>query len=429
MRARESGWDAGSGASEAEANSNARSGYKTLFLGLICGLAVTVCADYPVTFLLGGDESFRGPSVYVGFAAILLSLPLLPEVLGMGRRLAPILLLFGSIIVSVVILVVLAARGEVRWDTDFYELDRPLKLVLTATLVAFAGESGLWRRRLTVSYLVGWAVFVAYGVYASVTDKIQFFKLAKVQHMVRVSISGLNENEQSIVVATGMVLLLAEIVNLKSMAAVPLYAGGLLAGGAIFVLGGSRSASLALLAGFLVVISGWVRGGSKQVPRRTMPIALVLVGLAVGAPVLMQRNDLVGGAVVTLEHRFGEALTGANLGNRDSLAAGAVTLARDNFFHGVGLGRARTFLGEDPHNGYLRIVAEGGVLAAILLLGAILLIGAAIVRETRLGPALGPAAALVVLMVAATAGQELFQTRLWFFLGLVVAASDGGEGH
>jgi O-antigen ligase len=78
-------------------------------------------------------------------------------------------------------------------------------------------------------------------------------------------------------------------------------------------------------------------------------------------------------------------------------------------------------MGNDPHNSYLQIVAEGGILAALFLVGALVATGMVLLRAAAPGPVLGPAGALVSLLVSAVFGGELWRLPFWFFLGIVAA--------
>jgi len=388
----------------------------------VCALSVAVPTDYLVAFVLEADETFRAPSVYLSLAALLLSLPFLPGA-GLRTRIAPILLVAGSMVVGMVSLVALRWSGV--GSGPMARLDWPFRLAVMSILFAFAARQEAWRRRLLLSYLLGWAAFVAYGLYFLQSGRAELLQHYEV---ARASLLGLDQNEQSVLVATGMVLLLDEMLARGSMATVPAYLAALLAGGVVFASGVSRSGTLALACGLAVVLVGWARGRAAPLARRTVRAILLLALLGGGAVVVARRSAPVREAVEGLAVRMDEALAGRDLGQRDELAMRTWRLAVANPWHGVGLGRAQEYLGGDPHNGYLRIVAEGGALAALLLLAGLLLTGFALARQVWRGRGAGPAGGLAVLLVWAAAGQALVQVPFWFFLGVVAAGAEDG-GH
>jgi hypothetical protein len=391
---------------------------RTLALVAICLLAAAVPTDYLVAYALEADESFRAPSVYLSLGALLLSVRFLFGA-GLGRRVAPILLVGGSIVAGMVSLLVL------RWSGigggPLGRLDWPFRLAIISILFAYAASHARWRRPLIASYLGGWAAFVVYGLYLLAVGGADVMQHYDVE---RASLFGLDQNEQSVLVATGLVLLFDDMLVRGSFATVPLYLAAMLAGSVVFTSGVSRSGTLALACGLAVVLVGWMRRGTAHLTRRSFKLALVVALLCVGGVVIAQRNPLVAQAIDGLTQRMGDAFAGRDLGQRDALARETWRIALENPWHGVGFGRAQRYLGGDPHNGYLKILAEGGALAAVLLVAGLLLTGAALARQVSRGRGAGPAGSLVVLLIWAAAGQALLGLPFWFFLGVVVAGPE-----
>lgn len=391
---------------------------RSLALATICALAGTIPIEYAVAFLLEADKTFRGLGTYLSIVALLLSLPFLPGA-RLGKRIAPILLIAGSMFAGMLSLFAL------RWDGylggPIGRLDWPFRLAVMSVLFAFAASQRAWRRRLLNSYLLGWGAFVGFGLYMLLSGRAEI-----VQHfdVERASIAGLDQNEQSVLVATGMVLLFDEMLS-RGLVGTLILLGGLLVGMVVFASGTSRSAALALACGLTVVIVGWFRSRSARLSRQTARLALVLALLVGGAAVVMQRSVLAGDEFAGYALRVQAALAGQDLGKRDELVKRTWSIAVANPWHGVGFGRVREYLGGDSHNGYLRIFAEGGALAAILLFAGLMLAGAALLRQVRGGQRSGAAGGLVVLLIWAAAGQALVNVPFWFFLGVVVAGQEG----
>jgi O-antigen ligase len=391
-----------------------------LALATICAVAAAVPTDWVVAYAAQSNGSFRTPSVLFALVAVVLSAPFFPGASGLGRRAAPIVLIAGSMVAGIVSLLVLRWSG-VRGG-PLPRLDGPFRLAIMSLLFAFAARHETWRRRLVDSYLLGWSVFVTYGLY------LLFSGLAEVvQHyegVMRASLVGLDQNDQSVLLATGMVLLLDEAFATRSFVKLPLCLGALLAGGVAFASGVSRSATLALACGVVVVVFGWVRSGAARVSRGPAKLALVVVFLAGGAAWVFQSNPMIGESVGALSQRFGAALDRRDLGQRDDLVQRTWRMATANPWHGVGFGGSREYLGKDPHNGYLRILAEGGAPAGLLLFAGLVLVGSSLARQVGRGQRAGPAGALVVLLVWAAVGQALVEVPFWFFLGVVAGTRE-----
>jgi O-antigen ligase len=379
----------------------------------ICGLAAALSIDAIVGSVVSAS---RGPSVYLGLLATVLALPLLPSVLRIGSRLAPVLCFAGSLLVGWGVLLILVLTREAQWNPDHMS-DRPFKLLVMALLFALVASDPKWRPRMLASYMAGWGAFIAYGLFNIATGRataVDYEGVARITVMA----AGPRENEQAVVVATGMVMVLAALMRSTGVWAA-LYSGVLLASSLVFLSSSSRSGALALAAGSAIVMFGWVRHGEGRPLGRALRLGGVLALLAVGMAVVAARNPVAAEAMSGLQTRFAATTGGSDYGLRDVLAARTLDIALRNPLHGVGLERTNDVLGGDPHNGYLKIVAEGGVVAALLLAGGLVLTGAAVVRNARWGAGLGPAAALVVVMTSAMAGQELMHNRFWLFLAVV----------
>lgn len=382
----------------------------------VCVLAFALPTDYIVAVGYADDPGARMPSVFAGMVAAVLCLPKLAQQLRFSRRFAPVLLVSGSMLVGVLTLALLALTGGTELNRSF-GADRPLKLALMGILFVLAASEERWRGRLLLSYVVGWAAFVVYALYTIVSGRAD---VVEHHEIARTSIAGLDQNSQSVLVATGIIVVLAEMVQRRLSFRTIAHVAALLAGASAFLVGVSRSATLALVAGGALVALGGLRGPGR-LTSRTAKLAAVLALLGGGGAVLLARSELVSEALTGLGQRFEYAVEGTDTGSRGAIASKALELALKNPWHGVGFSRARVYLGSDPHNGYLRIVAEGGALAAALLLAGLILALWAVLRSATPGPRLGPAAALVVVMIWAAAGQGLVEVPFWFFLALVSA--------
>jgi O-antigen ligase len=324
-------------------------------------------------------------------------------------------------LVGVLTLLVAAAIGDLRIGPELTPY-QPLKLAVLGTLFATAALDPRWRRRLRFSYMAGWTLLVGYAAWGIATGRAAFTRHAG--DIVRVSVAGLNENQQAILVATGMVVAFAELLRRpRSMRVMP-WILALLAGGGVFVFSVSRGASVGLAAAAIFVFGSVAAGGRL---RRGTLRALALASLcALGA---VFASAPVASAANTLAERFAATVRQHEVGDRDRLAGEVLRLALREPWSGVGFGRTVHALGGDPHNSYLKIVAEGGAAAGLLLAGGLLAVAGVLARVRDQDRDLGAAGALVLLLVVGLVGQALLRPPFWFFLAITSAAVPGrGRG-
>ena len=100
------------------------------------------------------------------------------------------------------------------------------------------------------------------------------------------------------------------------------------------------------------------------------------------------------------------------------LLGATIDIAVDNP-GGIGTGRTLDYLGMDPHNGYAKVLAEGGILAFGLLLAALLWSAAYSARLIGSSANTGPIAAFALCSVSALSGQALVESAFWFFFSFV----------
>lgn len=379
----------------------------------LCAAAVALPSDEAIVTALGADRSAFAPALFAGFAATALFVPVLLRTRWWGVHLTPVLLLAGAMIAGTCTLFLSVAIGEAHLLPEQLPY-HPFKFAVLGILFATAARDPRWRRRLRQSYLAGWALFVGYAAWKVNTSTAEF-----VRHsggIVRVSVAGLNENQQSMMVGSGIVMCLAGLLGERRPLRLAAWSAALLAGFGVFVLGVSRGATIGLLAGLAFVLASFAwTGRLRRGPLIALASALAVGGLFAGARVL-EATSMLGG-------RFQATVDRHDLGDRDRLARAVLRLALDHPWSGVGFGRTAEFLASDPHNSYLKIVAEGGAPAALLLAAALVAIAVALTRVGRVRSDLGPAGALVVLLVAALVGQAMMRPPFWYFLAMTSAAA------
>lgn len=379
----------------------------------LCAVALAIPTDEVIVAASGADRAAFAPTLYTGVAATALWIPVLLRTRWLSRHLAPLLLLAGAMLAGTSTLLLSIALHEARAAPEQLAY-QPFKLLVLGVLFATAAQDPAWRRRLRRSYLAGWALFVAYAAWRIGTSRADFVRHAG--GIVRVSVAGLNENQQAILVGTGIVLILAELLAERRPLRLAAWSAALLMGCGVFVFGVSRGATVGLAAGIAFVVAGLAR--TRRLRRRpllALAAALALGGLLAGGSILA--------AAGTLAHRFQATVSGGDLGDRDRLARAAVRLALDHPWSGIGFGRTAEYLGGDPHDAYLKIIAEGGAPAALLLAAALAAIAVSLARVGRIRQDLGSAGVLVLLLVTALVGQALMRPPFWCFLALTSAAA------
>jgi O-antigen ligase len=372
--------------------------------------------------LLGGydastGEGFRSPSWYVGILALCFAIPYLPGAARLALSCRPLVLLLAAFLTGLAVLGVNAAGGAASVSAGT-NVDRPFKSLLMAVLFVAASVEPRWRRRLVNSFVLGWLAFVGlanYLVAAGQAEVVRHF-----EGVTRRAAFGMNENYMSVIAALGVVLLLDLGIAARRTATRLLTTTAALAGLGVFLFGSSRTALVALSAGVatLAWLKLWPRKrGWLGKAVRTAVVAALLIA-AVGF--LLRSSHLFSTVWRGMGTRVSAAVTGEDTGKRPNLALATIALALDNPF-GVGAGQSAYHLLRDPHNAYLKVIAEGGIVAAGFLAAAALSLFPYIRRAAHAGED-GILAAFAVTVVSGFFGQAFVESPLWFFLALVLTA-------
>lgn len=382
-------------------------------------LACLLSAATPNDALVGlSGGQIRSPSFLVGVAFTASGLLMLPQV---GRTLVRSreLLLFAVAFTIPLLILVASLITEGAPYSETYFADKPVKLLLMALLLTTVARDTRWRPLLARSYVVGWWVFVLVSL-----SQIALGRQVTSEHfqIERVSILGLNENAQAVTAASGIVLIAASAFRSGSIRRMLHFIAALGAGGFVFVVANSRTALVALAAGLLTVLAAEARSASytsksSSVYGRLVVVVAVSVAMAAWA---MTFSAPVENAVAGMGARITAALEGTDRGERDVLAAQTFALARDNLL-GLGYGRTWDHLGDDPHNDFLKMAAEGGLVGVFALTLAVVCLGVRAWRTLRIPGEAGYAGALVLLGITALAGQGLVRTTFWLFFAIVTA--------
>jgi hypothetical protein len=232
---------------------------------------------------------------------------------------------------------------------------------------------------------------------------------------------GFNENQQSIVAASGIILLIAALPWIRSWILRAVVGTVCVAGTYVALLGSSRTAAVSVSAAMLYIgVAAWRSGAWRR--RGNGLDALLVAGIAAAFifAAVLQSSEVMQESVSANAQRGEQAMEGADRGLRDVAAWGTVNIILENPI-GIGFGRTLDYLDMDPHNSYLKIIAEGGAIAGILLLLAMWHQGMALRVLARHTPMFGIGAVFTLLSVSALAGQTLLEPTYWFFLALIVA--------
>jgi hypothetical protein len=381
-----------------------------------------LAASLPNDSVLGGYDpesgvGLRSPSYYLGILAAGLSVLFLPRLLQLFMRCRALQLLVGATTTALVILLAMVLTGEARIRTE-YAIDRPYKAMLMALVFMYFASRPIWRRRLILSYLGGWTVFVVASLY------LVFIGEAPVTLQFgapRQSVMGMNPNVQATVAASGMVLLLMEAIYHRNLWQLVVGIVGFVLGGIVFLAGSSRTGLVGLAAALLVAVFSTPRLAKRDrrfILFRTVAVGVVLVGAVLW---LRGHDESFFDAFASMETRTRLALSGDDTGSRKEamVATLGVAMAHPG---GVGLGRTLDYIGMDPHNGYLKIVAEGGILGLAFLLAYILVVVRDTMNAAKRVEDQGAVAAFVLFSVAAASGQALVESPYWFFFSFIAFA-------
>ena len=392
-----------------------------LFYGCTCLLAATL----PLESILGGYDpvtgaGLRSPSWYVGLLAAVLAIPFFLELARAAIFCRPLLALLGAFTTGLVVLW-LRSLADIPGVEFEQSIDRPFKAILMATFFMAVAAERPWRKRLVGSFMLGWVTFVALALYMAATGQASSF-----QHFtdIRYTVLGMNANVMAVLAALGILLLLNLATTARNTAQLMLALLFALPGVVVFLFGSSRTAFAGLVAGAAVL--GWLALRDKgqswgyKAARIGLSSAVVIAAIAW----LLSSSSLFSEMWGSMESRVGAAASGEDRGGRGDLALATIELALENPL-GVGSGQATPYLGTDPHNSYLKIVVEGGIVAFVFLIGAAASLIPHIRRAVRTRENDGILAAFAMLATCALAGQALVESPFWLFFALAVSAERG----
>jgi hypothetical protein len=379
----------------------------------LCVLAATVCNDN----LFQWEERARSPSFFVGIAVAVFSIPFMPHLVRTFLRMPALVLASACMVTGLAVLLAFVLAGQATFESA-EAVDRPFKELFMALLFATLAGKRAWRRGFELSYMAGWGIFV---IVAIVFSYMGWSKADETVGIRRVSVLFMNANVQSLVAASGMTYLVVVALRMQSIRKAALLIPPFIAGTYVFLLGSSRTA-LASFAGAVVISIVLVPKtgffGRMGKPWRVLPAALIIAATALWS---MHGSDESLQQVGSLQTRVLAASDGSDVGLRDVLARKTWQIAVDNPT-GIGLGRASNYLNnKDPHNGYLKILAECGFFGAALFASALVVLMKGTWKRMRDGQNLAILSGFIVFSIGGMSGQCLIETPYWFFFALLAA--------
>ena len=400
---------------------------ETLLRLILCLLA----ASLPNESILGNRDRWAGTGntlpYYVGIAAVALSIFFLPRLFRSATRSRAWQLIVGAYTVAFAVLLILNLTGQIRWLPEYTgSADRWCKNFYMSLLFITFIQDVKWRRRVLLSYLGGWAFFVCAVLLSMARGDAS---VITVMGASRAAVSDMNENVQSMFGASGTILVVVEALRAKSVRWLAACAVAFVAGLAAMSVGSSRTAyaSFAVALVFVIVIS-MRRPPAGAWLSRGRAIAAICLFLAAGIW-LMSKVTFLESGTSSMTTRFDAAFSGRDMGSRDELAAATWRIFLDNP-EGVGLGRTQELLGDiDPHNCYLKILAEGGVFGITIFLAAAYVVARNCRQWLRQSTELAPMSCLVLFAGIWSVGTGAHRTTFLVFFLLFRSSARGGREH
>jgi O-antigen ligase len=185
-----------------------------------------------------------------------------------------------------------------------------------------------------------------------------------------------------------------------------------------FVMAVSRTGTVLYLTGIIMLLflrRGDSSTGSKTSKRLKLFISTVVrLNLLVA---LVLATDMLGAGQFfeSLRIRFDSSIYEGQYGSRDVLSVRTLQLFLEHPM-GVGLNNSPDYIdGNDPHNDYLRFLAENGIIGGLFMFFAVILLLKNIYQYYRKGEETWLVVS-VVLMLLATGVFQGFSKRSFFFI-------------
>ena len=393
----------------------------TLFRWLLCLLAATIPLEGSLLPLFRYFEisTYRTPSFLLGSFCAILSVFFFPRII---KQLARAPFIYFMLIACTLALLVRLMSGEFVVFLASYRkidsgVDQLFKQIYMAMMFLVLIENETWRKRLIRFFFIGWVLFILLSLYYIMSKQAL---LVYSEGTVRSRELLLwDANLHSVLSVVGTILcfdwLLGETRKWRSWGLFLIWALGLLS----CFFGSSRIGTIILFLGLALVPMLRFRypGQTQTNVRRLKEIMVVLFLFGVGV-IILANIDIAQPFVSSVEKRFSLTFRYRDFGERDKLAGQTLDIISEYPF-GVGMGNASLLLrGSDPHNDYLRLVAEAGWLGGLFLfLGLISLLKNCVAWLKR-GDPKGSITVLILLLMANMTLQGFHRQFFWLFLTL-----------
>jgi O-antigen ligase len=393
--------------------------------GLYWALCVLAASIPTEAFTVGYDGStgtgIKSPAYYLGVIVAVMALPLSARIVALLLEAKPILLLTIAFLVAYTVLGVYVLAGQAQLGALF-SADKQAKLVLLATLFLGPARLPVWRRRLVLSYIAGWGLFIAVSLFLLLTGQSRNIEASQ---GARVSVLGMNENSVSIFAAAGLILLFAELQSGQQRSKRILTGTALIGGAVVFLLGVSRTGLVGLAAGIVVAAASLIAGNVRSWKLTVMKVIGRAAIPGVLAAVVVLGSQTLSPTLLAWDYRIEAAIDGTDRGYREELNDQSLKLALE-YPQGLGQDRAWNYLGGyDPHNGYLKLLVEGGFLALGFLVAAYFTLAYWSLKLLQDKVNAGLLGVFAMFAITTAVGQDMANLNYWFFLALVCGSAMG----
>lgn len=295
--------------------------------------------------------------------------------------------------------------------------------IILGALFLYWADNPQLRNRLLVAFWLGWLVLVLYSLYDVFAGSVVLATNYRFGIVRAEEIAGYTTNQHAAQIGVGMIMSIFLLVRTKTLAFRILLIGAVFASGAALMFTSSRGATLGIAA-TLCLWFVFQSHNARRIPAISIQVMLLVVFTYVGF-VFLSEFDSTKPFVASYLTRMDQLINQEEYASRDVLLIEGINQIVDAPF-GVGLGnaeramRARVGVLIDPHNYYIRMFIEGGVIGGtIFILGLVV----SLYNGYRIYRLTGDETffwCFVYFLIVAAVGRPFHFKVTWLFLALNV---------
>lgn len=363
------------------------------------------------------SEGSRTFTFYFSIIAVGVAAFRLPILIRNLLRTPPMLVYIGVFLLGILLFYIRPFR-ETNSDINVI-----VQLVILSTMFIYLADQPKARQQILWVYWFGWTLFVIISMFEVLGGAATNTMGAPDSEVVRLKILNYSIASHSGHVGAGLMLALSLAMTTRSLWLRLAVVASIAVGSLTLLFGGTRGALLAVVAsvGLWLVINRFVKVKPSKPTSSSVTKAVTFITIIVTVFLILTQTQIGVELLDSMGVRLNQTIEEGDLSSRDVIYEAAISIFHDNPM-GVGYGNAQPLIGRrlnglerNPHNDYLRMFIETGVIGGGLFILSLVFITRRGLRwylrsqESLLFPM------IFLLFYAATVSGFGYKTT-WFFV-------------